>query len=117
MRVARRPQPGRASVSRGRRGATDPMPPPRTLSPDSLVVALGRPAGAGSPVNTPVTLTSTYHAGGELVYGRDGSAASAALESALGTLEGGDAVVFSSGMAAVGAVLDTLGAGALVVAS
>ena len=92
------------------------MPSPK-LSRESLVVALGRDPGAGNPVNVPVTLTSTYRAGGELGYGRDGNPGWAALERALGVLEGGEAVAFSSGMAAVAAVLDTLAGGARVVAS
>jgi len=85
--------------------------------PDSLVVALGRPHGAGSPVNVPLTLTSTYRVGGELGYARDGNEGWAALEEALGTLEGGGAVAFASGMAAAAAVLETLGPRALVVVS
>jgi cystathionine gamma-synthase len=83
----------------------------------SKVVALGRPEDAGSPVNVGLTLTSTYRLGGEINYARDGNAGWTALECALGALEGGDALVFSSGMAAVAAVLETLPAGALVVAS
>jgi cystathionine gamma-synthase len=87
------------------------------LRPDSLVVALGRPQGPGVPLNVPLTPTSTYRFGGELGYGRDGNPGWAALEDALGALEGGDAVAFASGMAAVAAVLETLSAGALVVCS
>jgi cystathionine gamma-synthase len=92
----------------------DPIPP---LAPDSLVVSLGRSESAGDPVNVPLTLTSTYRAGGELGYARDGNAGWSALEDALGALEGGGAVTFASGMAAAAAVLETLSAGALVVAS
>jgi cystathionine gamma-synthase len=87
------------------------------LHPDSLVVALGRPAGPGSPVNVPLTLTSTYRVGGELGYARDGNPGWAAVEAALGALEGAGAVSFASGMAAAAAVLDTLGPGAVVVCS
>jgi cystathionine gamma-synthase len=87
------------------------------LRPDSLVVALGRPQGPGAPLNVPLTLSSTYRRGGELGYGREGNAGWAALESALGALEGGEAVAFASGMAAVAAVLETLPAGALVACS
>jgi cystathionine gamma-synthase len=89
----------------------------RKLSPDSLVVALGRPSEPGSPVNTALTLTSTYRAGGELNYARDGNPGWAAFEQVLGTLEGGTCVAFASGMAAAAAVLETLQAGAHVVAS
>jgi hypothetical protein len=87
------------------------------LRPDSLVVALGRPDGAGAPLNVPVTPASTYRMGGELNYGRDGNPSWAALEAAVGGLEGGVAVAYSSGMAAAAAVLETLPPGATVVAS
>jgi cystathionine gamma-synthase len=87
------------------------------LSRESLLVALGRPHGAGAAVNAPLTATSTYRAGGELVYARDGNPGWEAFETVVGALEDGDAVAFSSGMAAVAAVLETLPAGALVVLS
>ena len=81
------------------------------------MVALGRPREPGAPLNVALTPTSTYRFGGELGYGRDGNPGWAALEDAVGALEGGLAVAFSSGMAAVAAVLETLPAGALVVCS
>jgi cystathionine gamma-synthase len=104
---------------RGANGEGARLMDPRAtaLRPDSLVVALGRPEGAGSPVNVPLSLTSTYRVGGELGYGRDGNPGWAALEAALGALEGAGAVAFASGMAAAAAVLDTLGPDALVVIS
>jgi cystathionine gamma-synthase len=93
-------------------------PPSERLRADSLVVALGRPAAEpGAPVNHPLTPAATFHAGGELVYARDGNPGWAALEAALGALEGGEAVAFASGMAAAAAVLETLAPGALVVVS
>jgi cystathionine gamma-synthase len=61
-------------------------------------------------------MASTFHAGGEGAYARtDGTPTWRALEEAIGQLEGGEAVLFSSGMAAVAAVLETLPAGARVV--
>jgi cystathionine gamma-synthase len=87
------------------------------LGRDSLVVALGRPQGPGAPLNVGLTPNSTYRFGGEVGYGRDGNPGWAALETALGALDGGDAVVFASGMAAVAAVLETLPADALVACS
>jgi cystathionine gamma-synthase len=61
-------------------------------------------------------MASTFHAGGEGAYARtDGTPTWRALEEAVGELEGGEAVLFSSGMAAVAAVLDTLRVGARVV--
>jgi cystathionine gamma-synthase len=83
----------------------------------TLVVSAGRPpAEPGAPVNPPVVLTSTYHAGGERDYGRYGGPTQDAFEAALGALEGGRCVTFASGLAAVVAVLETLPAGARVVA-
>jgi cystathionine gamma-synthase len=63
-----------------------------------------------------VPLASTYHADGPLSYGREGNAVWDALEEVLGALEGGQALVFASGLAAIAAVLETLPVGAVVVA-
>ncbi len=92
-------------------------PDPPAQRPESLVVALGRPQLAGGPVYEPITPTSTYRAGGDLVYARDGNPGWLALEQALGTLEGGTCTVFASGLAGAAAVVETLPADALVVAS
>jgi cystathionine gamma-synthase len=79
------------------------------MAPSSAVVHLGRPAPEpGGPVNPPVVLSSTYHQGGPLVYGRDGNPTWEAFEEVVGGLEGGSAVVFGSGMAAVAAVMEIL---------
>lgn len=85
------------------------------LSPDSWLVAAGRPEGAGDPLNAPITPASNFRLGGERVYSRDsGAPAWEALEDIIGGLEGGRAVAFSSGMAAAAAVFDQLPAGARV---
>ncbi|HLW95958.1 MAG TPA: PLP-dependent transferase [Solirubrobacteraceae bacterium] len=86
-------------------------------SRESLLVALGRPDRPGEAVNAALALTSTYRAGGERVYARDGTPTWAALEAVIGALEGGEAVAFASGMAASAAVLEALPAGARVVVS
>lgn len=82
-------------------------------------VHLGRPqVVGGGPVNPVLVLSSTYHQGGDTAYGRDGNPTWEAFEAAVGGLEGGDAVAYSSGMAAVSAVLESLpGAGQVVVAA
>jgi cystathionine gamma-synthase len=83
----------------------------------TVAVTAGRPShSAGNPVNEPLSLSSTFHAGGEFTYARDGSPSTAAFERAIGALDGGTAVAFASGMAAVAAVLDTLPVGARIVA-
>lgn len=76
----------------------------------------GGSAVAGAPVNVPVPLASTYHADGALSYGREGNAVWEALEEVLGSLEGGRALAFGSGLAAIAAVAETLPVGAVVVA-
>lgn len=87
------------------------------LHPATLVTLLGRPPGeAGAPVNPGIDLSATYVADGVLAYGRDGNPTVFAFEQALGVLEGGTCLAFSSGMAAVAAVLETLPAQAVVVA-
>jgi cystathionine gamma-synthase len=49
-------------------------------------------------------------------YGRDGNPTWEAFESVIGALEGGTALAFASGMAAISAVIETLPPGAAVVA-
>ena len=56
-------------------------------------------------------MNATYHQGdgpNDLVYGRDGNETWSAFEEVLGSLEGGSCLVFSSGLAAISAVLETL---------
>jgi cystathionine gamma-synthase len=69
---------------------------------------------AGAPINVGIELTSTYHQGGPVTYGREDNETWRAFEDAVGALEGGTAVAFSSGMAAVAAVLETLPVGGRV---
>jgi cystathionine gamma-lyase len=74
------------------------------------VVHAGLPAASdGSPLGPGPVLASTYHLSGEpsggYQYGRYSNPTWTALEQALGELEGGQATVFASGMAAVSAVL------------
>jgi cystathionine gamma-synthase len=91
-------------------GAADSTNAPKpALAPASLVVHAGRPPlHAGGPLNPPVVLSSTYHRDGVLTYGRDGNPTWEALEAAVAALEGGAALAFSSGMAAIAAVLECL---------
>jgi cystathionine gamma-synthase len=74
---------------------------------DSIAVSAGRPEGPGQPLNAPITLASNFREGGD--YARThGTPTWAALEDAVGALEGGSATSFASGMAAVAAVLSAL---------
>ncbi len=90
---------------------------PDSLRPATRVVALGRePERPGGQVGAPLVLSSTYHADGAVSYGRVGNPTWTAFEDALGPLEGGEALVFSSGMAAIAAVLSLVPHGGSVVA-
>lgn len=68
------------------------------------------------PFSEPVTFASTYNAGGEIEYGRYGNPTWSAFEEAVGVLEGGHALAFASGLAAISAVFSLLPEGAVVVA-
>lgn len=89
--------------------------------PDTLAVAAGRPpAEPGAPLNQPLVLASNFRSAppGESVgeYSRNnGTPGWAALETGVGALEGGRAVAFGSGMAAVAAVIEDLPVGARVI--
>jgi cystathionine gamma-synthase len=90
---------------------------PRELSPATVAVTAGRPPHEpDQPLNQPIVMASTYVAGGDLEYGRYGNPTWTAFEEALGALEGGRALAFSSGLAAVATVLDLVAQGATVVA-
>lgn len=87
------------------------------LDPSTIVVTAGRGTGdPGEPVNVPVELSSTYRAGGDVIYGRESNPVWVAFEEAVGALEGGVGVSFASGMAAVAAVASLVPPGGVVVA-
>jgi cystathionine gamma-synthase len=74
---------------------------------ETLLISAGRPAAVpDGPLNAPIAPASALHAGGAVGYARGENPAWAPLEAALGALEGGEAVVFASGMAAAAAVID-----------
>ena len=95
-------------------------PIPNVLRPEwsstTRAIVTGRPSTApGGPLNQPVVFASTYHAHGSVAYGRDGNPTWTALEEVIGVLEGGEAVCFASGMAAVAAVFDHVPLGGVIV--
>jgi len=100
----------------------DHLAAPARLHPETAVICAGRPGHApGGPLNTPIVLASNFHVGRTGEDGRAYSRTDAtptweALESAVGQVEGGHAVAFSSGMAAIAAVLDLVSAGGRIVA-
>ncbi|MGZ4740024.1 MAG: PLP-dependent transferase, partial [Ilumatobacteraceae bacterium] len=74
------------------------MPDERPLSPATIAVTAGRPSEPGDPLNQPIVLASNFRSGGD--YTRThGTDTWAALEAAVGALEGGRALAFASGMA------------------
>ncbi len=87
------------------------------LAPASILVSAGRqPRSPGAGVNAPLEFSSTYVADGPVDYARAGNPTWTAFEQALGALEGGSALVFSSGMAAIAAALSLAPPGAVIVA-
>jgi cystathionine gamma-synthase len=81
------------------------------LRPETVAVHAGRPSEG--PLSPPVVLASNFRTYG---YTREeGSPTWDAFEAAIGALEGGRAVAFGSGMAAIAAVLEPLPVGARVV--
>jgi cystathionine gamma-synthase len=68
-----------------------------------------------TPLNAPIIPASALHPG-ESGYARDGSPAWTPLEQAVGVLESGEAVCFSSGMAAFNAAVRDVANGSRVVA-
>lgn len=87
------------------------------LRPATTAVHAGRPPHEpDQPLNTPITMAATYVAGGDLEYGRYGNPTWTAFEDALGALEGGRCLTYSSGMGAITSVLDLVALGDKVVA-
>ncbi len=93
------------------------------LATASWVVTAGRPHGAGRPLNHPITPSSTFEHGSGPAHGEDrgrvysredATSGWEAFEEVVGGLEGGSAVAFSSGMAAVAAVFDRVPVGSTV---
>ena len=84
------------------------------LHPSTVAIHAGRGDRIeGAPLNPPLVLASNFHGG---AYAREqGSPAWAALEEAIGVLEGGTATAFSSGVGAAAAVIETLPTGGKVV--
>ena len=86
--------------------------------PETIAVTAGRPTHQpDAALNPAIQLTSTFHAGGPLGYGRYGNETWLAVEDAISQLEGGKTLVFSSGLAAIQSILAILPVGAVVTAS
>ena len=100
-----------------------PKSSPRIHRPATRVVDLGRPIrGDDTPVNPPITLSSTYVGTGEVAsgaraYGRYSNPTWDPFEDALARLEGADvpALVYGSGLAAIASALDLVAPGGTVI--
>lgn len=78
-----------------------------TYAPATRLVGLGRPAREpGAPAGPGIELSSTYVTGDGPTYGRFTNRTWEKLEQVLGDLEGGTALSFGSGMAAISACLE-----------
>jgi cystathionine gamma-synthase len=90
---------------------------PDDVSAETWAVVGGRGRrAAGDPLNVAPVLASSFVHGGDRYYSREhATEAWEAFEALIGGWEHGDAVVFSSGMAAVAAVFDLLPVGASIV--
>lgn len=87
------------------------------VAADTWAVVGGRPENrAGAPLNVPMVPASNFVLGGDRIYSRNEATESwEALEALIGGLERGEAVAYSSGMAACAAVLNQLPTGAHLV--
>lgn len=96
---------------------------PEELSPESLVVALGRPPHTvDAPVNPSITMTSTYvgaltPGANDRTYARFSNPTWDPFEEALGTLEkaSSPALLYASGMAAIAAAFNLVPLGGTIV--
>jgi cystathionine gamma-synthase len=84
---------------------------------ESLVVSAGRPEEPGAPLNTPVVLAAPMrHTPEDNPYARaEATDTRAALETTLGALDGGRALAYASGMAAIAAIAEGRPAGTVAV--
>jgi cystathionine gamma-synthase len=87
------------------------------LHPETEVVLRGRPEREpGGAIIGGISVSTTFRAGGEYIYGRSDNDTWEDLEAVLGALEAGRALVFSSGMSAISATFDLLPPKGVIVA-
>jgi cystathionine gamma-synthase len=85
---------------------------------ETRAISSGRPDRyPDGPLNTPVSLNSTYTAGGSWGYGRYGNDSCISLEETISQLEGGKTLAFASGMSAISSLFSTIPVGSVVVSS
>ncbi len=103
-------------------GSTSGRSPPQEMKqngamhPDTWLISQGRPTELGDPLNFQPTMASNFRLPGERYYNRtEGTETAGALEELIGGIEGGRTLAFSTGMAAVAAVFDSLAVGSTLV--
>lgn len=84
------------------------------LAPATLAVVAGRPDGDGAPLNQPPVFASAFDSDAGRGYARRSNPTWEAFERGLGALEGGFAVAFATGMAAVATMIESIPPGARV---
>jgi len=101
----------------------EPVAPVESVDPATIAVMAGRPARTpDAPLNTPIVAASTFVAGGDIEYAREGGPTIVAFESVVAQLESASArgpaqaIAFSSGMGAADAALDLVPIGGRVIA-
>ena len=87
------------------------------LHPESVAVSAGRPHEPGEPLNAPIVLAAPFrHSPEDNPYAREsGTATRDAFEAVLGALDGGTALGFGSGMAAINAIVEGRPTGSVAV--
>lgn len=86
------------------------------LHPDTWLISQGRPTELGGPLNWPPIMASNFRLPHERYYNRtEGTETQNALETLLGGVEGGRALAFSTGMAAVATLFHGLAVGSTLV--
>src|SRR3954469_21711577 len=85
-----------------------PSPPPYRPAPRAAG-SRRRPHTPAQPLNEPLTMASTYFAGGDLEYGRYGNPTWAAFEQVLGSLGAARCLPFAPVLPAAPPILDLFG--------
>ena len=88
---------------------------PSILDPATWLIYGGRPTATGEPLNVPPVMASNFRLPGERYYSRtEGTPTQLAFEELMAGLEGGRALAFSSGMAAVACIFHGLPVGSVI---
>lgn len=87
------------------RGHREGLAPQWTAA--TIAVSGGRPQVPGAPLNTPIVPATSFRGDGDPGYSRAGNPTWEPFEQVVGALEGGAAMAFGSGMAAITAAFES----------